>query len=459
VADAGHRPWEEKAVAVDEQGAQVSNPDPVDSATSLPAARWKRLLPVAFVTYSFAYLDRSNYAIGAPGGLEKTLHITSTQSGLLGGLFFIGYFLFQVPAGDYAERHSVRRLMFWSLLAWGVLAALQGVLPSFGLLLADRFLLGVVEAVVLPTMLVFLSHWFTRPERGRADAILILGNPVTLMWMSVVSGYLIAATSWRWMFIIEGAPAIVWAFIFRAVVDDRPEDAAWLAEHERDAVNRALDAEDAATPQPGNRWALLRSPAVVVLSGQYLLWSIGVYGFVFWLPTIVAGLTRQGIGTTGALSAVPYAAAVLVMLGVSRLSDGSGRRRGFVWLPLAAAAAAFYASYLVGNSNFTTSFILLIVAAAAMYAPYGPYFAFIPELLPRASAGPATGLINAFGGLGGFAGTYLVGWLGGGTGAAFIFLASCLLASALLMFLVRQPATMSQAPSRHTTARSRPGTA
>ncbi len=434
-------------------------PDPVNGAASLPAARWKRLLPVAFVTYSFAYLDRSNYAIGAPGGLEKTLHITSAESGLLGGMFFIGYFLFQVPAGDYAERHSVRRLVFWSLLAWGVLAALQGVLPSFGFLLADRFLLGVVEAVVLPTMLVFLSHWFTRPERGRADAILILGNPVTLMWMSVVSGYLITATSWRWMFIIEGVPAIGWAFIFRAVVDDRPADAGWLSERDRDAVSRALDAEDAATPAPGNRWVLLRSPAVVVLSAQYLLWSIGVYGFVFWLPTIVAGLTRQGIGTTGALSAVPYAAAVLAMLAVSRLSDGSGRRRGFVWLPLAAAAAAFYASYLVGNGSFTTSFILLIVAAAAMYAPYGPYFAFIPELLPRASAGPAVGLINAFGGLGGFAGTYLVGWLGGGTGASFIFLASCLLASALLMFAVRQPAAMTQAPGRQAAARSRPSAA
>jgi len=196
-----------------------------------------------------------------------------------------------------------------------------------------------------------------------------------------------------------------------------------------------------------------------VLSAQYLLWSIGVYGFVFWLPTIVAGLTRQGIGTTGALSAVPYAAAVLAMLAASRLSDGSGRRRAFVWLPLTAAAAAFYASYLVGNSSFTTSFILLIVAAAAMYAPYGPYFAFIPELLPRASAGPAIGLINAFGGLGGFAGTYLVGWLGGGTGAAFVFLASCLLASALLMIGVRQPAAMLQAPGRQTTARSRPSAA
>jgi|SRR5579875_841955 len=405
----------------------------------LASSRWRRLLPIVFITYSFAYLDRSNYSLGAAGGLQTALHISSTQSGLLGGLFFLGYFLFQVPAGDYAERRSVRTLIFWSLLAWAVFASLQGVLPTFGLLLADRFLLGVVEAVVLPCMLVFLSHWFTKSERGRADALLILGNPVTLMWMSVISGYLIAATSYKWMFIIEGLPAILWAFVFRALVTDHPADAAWLDEEERDACETALRDEERATTEPPNRWELLRSPAVVVLSAQYLLWSIGIYGFVFWLPTIVKALSHRGIASTGVLSAIPYAAAVLMMVIGSQLSDRSGRRRGYVWPMLMIGAGAFVGLAIAGQGNFTVSFILLIIAAASMYAPYGPYFALIPELLPRASAGPAVGLINAFGGLGGFGGTYLVGAFGGGTPAAFIFLAACVLASALLMFLVHRP--------------------
>jgi hypothetical protein len=123
-------------------------------AAVLSSDRWRRLVPIAFITYSFAYLDRSNYSIGAAGGLTDRLHITSTQSGLLGGLFFIGYFLFQVPAGDFAERRSVKALMFWSLSAWGVLASLQGVITTYWLLLVDRFALGVVEAVVLPGMVV-----------------------------------------------------------------------------------------------------------------------------------------------------------------------------------------------------------------------------------------------------------------------------------------------------------------
>jgi sugar phosphate permease len=227
------------------------------------SARWQRLMPIAFITYSFAYLDRSNYSLGAAGGLTSSLHISSTQSGLLGGLFFIGYFLFQVPAGAFAERRSVTKLMFWSLIAWGLLAAAQGGISSYGLLLVDRFLLGVVEAVVIPAMLVFLSHWFSRAERGRANTILILGNPVTLAWISVVSGYLVAATSYRWMFVIEGLPAIAWAFAFRFLASDRPEDAAWLPDTERDQLARDLEREQAELPEPRGFADVARSRLVI----------------------------------------------------------------------------------------------------------------------------------------------------------------------------------------------------
>jgi sugar phosphate permease len=411
----------------------------VRSAT-LSSQRWRRLIPIAFITYSFAYLDRSNYSISAAGGLDTRLHITSAQSGFLGGLFFIGYFLFQVPAGNFAERRSVKTLLFWSLCAWGLLAALQGVITSYWLLAVDRFLLGVVEAVVLPAMLVFLSHWFSRAERGRANTFLILGNPVTLLWMSVVSGYLAAAVGYRWMFIIEGLPAIAWAFIFRHLTDDRPEDAAWLGKDERHDLEQALAAEQRELPEPRGFAEVARSWNVVVLSAQYLLWSVGVYGLVFWLPSIVKHLTGQGIGTSGLLTAIPYAAAVIAMIAVSAASDRFRSRRVFTWVPLLISATCFAVSYLTRGGTFTTSFIVLIIAAASMYAPYGPYFAYITELLPAADAAPATGMINAFGGLGGFVGTYIVGALGGGTSAVpFVFLAACLLVAAMAMFAIRPP--------------------
>lgn len=323
----------------------------------LSSRRWRRLIPVAFITYSFAYLDRSNYSIGSAGGLTTRLHITSAQSGLLGGLFFLGYFLFQVPAGSFAERRSVKTLLFWSLCAWGVLAALQGVITTYWLLLTDRFLLGVVEAVVLPAMLVFLSHWFTRAERGRADTFLILGNPVTLMWMSVVSGYLIDAVGYRWMFIIEGLPAIAWAFVFRHLAADRPGDATWVSHDERRDIEQALAREQRELPAPRGLREVVRSWNALVLSAQYLLWSVGVYGLVFWLPSIVKHLTGRGIGSTGLLTAVPYAAAVVAMIAVSAASDHLARRRVFTWIPLLISAICFAVSYLTRGGTFTVSFI------------------------------------------------------------------------------------------------------
>src|SRR5579875_2153491 len=219
------------------------------ASNPLKSQRWRRLMPLVFVTYSFAYLDRSNYSLGAAGGLTHALHISSGQAGLLGGVFFGGYFLFQVPAANFAEHRSVKRLMFWSLLLWGGFAALQGPIDAYWLLLIDRFALGVVEAAVIPAMLVFLTHWFSSRERGRADTLLILGNPVTLLWMSIVSGYLIAATSYRWMFVIEGIPAIAWAFVFRALADDEPGQARWLSDDERDGIRRELAAEQDRMPR------------------------------------------------------------------------------------------------------------------------------------------------------------------------------------------------------------------
>ena len=174
---------------------------------------------------------------------------------------------------------------------------------------------------------------------------------------------------------------------------------------------------------------------VAVLSAQYLLWSVGVYGLVFWLPSIVKHLTGHGIGTTGLLTAIPYAAAVIAMIAVSTAWDRRADRRVFTWIPLLISALCFAVSYLTRGGTFTTAFILLIIAAASMYAPYGPYFAYAPELLPAADAAPAIGMINAFGALGGFADTYIAGALGGGTSAVpFMFLAACLFAAALLVF-------------------------
>jgi MFS family permease len=177
---------------------------------------------------------------------------------------------------------------------------------------------------------------------------------------------------------------------------------------------------------------------VLVLSVQYLLWSVGVYGFVFWLPTIVKAAAGVGIAATGLLSAVPYVLAVILMVVASQRSDATGRRRVFVWPFLLVAALAFYCSYLLGTDRFWPAFGLLVLAGGCMYAPYGPYFALIPELVPQNVAGASMALVNSFGALGGFVGAYVVGWLNGtvGAGAAFLVMAAALLLAAGLMLAV-----------------------
>ncbi|RIV19559.1 MFS transporter [Alicyclobacillaceae bacterium I2511] len=410
------------------------------SNQELSRARWSRLIPIVFVTYSLAYLDRSNYGFGAASGMAKTLHITPSASALLGALFFLGYFFFQVPGAHYAEKYSARKLIFWSLILWGILASAQGMISSIPLLFFDRFLLGVVESAVMPAMLVFISHWFTQPERSRANTFLILGNPVTVLWMSVISGYLISWVHWQGMFIIEGIPSIIWAFIWLALVNDRPKDAKWLGDSERDKVTNALTEEQSRLKAVKNYRQAFKSKSVVLLSLQYFFWSIGVYGFVIWLPSIIKSASKMGIVTTGWLTSVPYLLAAILMLVASYYSDRSLNRKIYVWVFLLIGAIAFYASYVIGTYNFWISFFLLVVAGGAMYAPYGPFFAIIPEILPVNVAGAAMALINGMGALGSFVGSYFVGYLNGATGspnASYVFMAGSLLLSVVFTLAVR----------------------
>ena len=409
----------------------------------LAPSRWYRLLPVAFVTYSLAYLDRANFGFGVASGMAADLQITPSMSSLLGALFFLGYFFFQVPGAIYAENRSARKLIFWSLIIWGALAMATGMVSNVVALIGIRFMLGVVEGAVMPAMLLLLGRWFTRAERSRANTFLILGNPTTILWMSVLSGYLVQAVGWRWMFIIEGFPALVWAFFWWRLVDDKPEQARWLTDFEKQSLSAQLADEQRNIKPVRNYAAAFKSTTVIALCAQYFLWHIGLYGFVMWLPSILNAAPDMTIVKTGWLSAVPYVVAIFGMVMVSRFSDRSLNRKAFVWPFMLVGALAFFGSYVVGASNFWLSYGLFLVAGGAMYAPYGPFFAFILDVLPTNVAGGAVGLVNSFGALGSFTGTYIVGYLNGTTGdfgASYLFMAGSLLLATLLMLLaVRRP--------------------
>ncbi|MGI4854291.1 MAG: MFS transporter [Janthinobacterium lividum] len=405
--------------------------------------RWLRILPLVFVTYSLAYVDRANYGFGAAAGLAQTLHITESQSALLAALFFLGYFLFQIPGAAYARKRSARKLICVALISWGVLAMLTGVVKTFWGLALVRLTLGASESFILPGMLLLLSQWFTREERSRANTFLILGNPVTVLWMSAVTGYMMHAFGWQKTFIIEGIPSILWGFIWFLLIRDRPEQATWLDTDSRLQLEAELHAEQKLIPAVGSVSQAFRSPIAIALSAQYFLWSIGVYGFVLWLPTIVQKGAARGIAVTGLLSALPYAAAIVLMLSVSYFSDRRVARKGFIWPLLLVAGIALLGSYLTSASSFPLAFGFLILAGGLMYAPYGPFFALIAESFPKNVAGEVTALVNGCGALGSFAGSYAVGLLQARTGnprAGFLLMSVSLLGAALIVFLLPKPA-------------------
>jgi sugar phosphate permease len=263
-----------------------------------------------------------------------------------------------------------------------------------------------------------------------------------MLWMSLLSGWLVSEFGWRWMFIIEGLPPVIWAFVWWKVVADHPRDAAWISETDRQALEAKLADEQRDIAPIRNYAAAFKSPKVIALSAQYFLWSIGVYGFVIWLPSILK--TRDMTMTElGFLSAVPYLVAVIAVISVATLSDFSKMRMRLVWPCLLMAAAAFYGSYLLGSTNFWASFVLLIIAGAMMYAPYGPFFAYLAEALPANVAGGAIALINSMGALGSFVGSYGVGRLNditGSPGASYLLMAAALIVSAGITFAMPKPA-------------------
>jgi len=269
--------------------------------------------------------------------------------------------------------------------------------------------------------------------------------------MSLATGYLIRAAGWQMTFIIEGIPSIIWGFIWLLVIRDHPHQARWLNSDSCRVLNEQMEREQWLLPKVANIASAVRQPSVILLSVQYFFWSVGVYGFVLWLPTVIQKGAAKGIAITGLLSAVPYLFAVLLMLIVGYFSDRNLRRKRFIWPFLTISGVALFGSYLVAGESFWWSYGFLIIAGSTMYAPYGPFFAIIPEILPKNVAGEVTALVNSCGALGGFVGTWFVGLLEAKTGnsrAGFLLMSVSLVLSGIIIYSMRSASnnTLSTVP-------------
>ena len=424
---------------------RASAPEP----NNPPWGRRGWLLLAVFITYSLAYVDRANYGFGAAAGMAETLGITGSKNSLLSALFFLGYFFFQVPGMVAARRFSCTRLIAISLFVWGTLAALTGVLRIFWMLAADRFLLGVAESIIFPALLLILTRWFTRADRSRANVLLMLGNPVTVLWMSAITGFLIERFGWQHTFIIEGVPSVLWAVVWIFFVRDHPTEARWLPTDEARQITARLEVDQRELPASAHTTTQTLSAAlvrkdVIVLAIQYFCWSFGLYGFILWLPTIVREGASSNMGRAGLISAAPYLVAVILELVNAHFSDRTQRRRRYVWPFLLLSGLALLGSFLLQPYGFLGAYICLLVACGGMYAPYGPFFAIMPERIPQKYVGEVMALVNSLGALGSFAGVYIVGSLRTITGSerpGYLLMSFFLVISALLVIWLPNPPT------------------
>ncbi|GAB2450633.1 MFS transporter [Xylanimonas ulmi] len=427
----------------------MSNPVAGASA-AIPQKRWVYVIPVAAIMYMLAYLDRNNVAVILPfidqdGGMTLSV----ADKGLVTGIFFVGYMVLQIPGAVLAQKWSAKKTVLILMILWGLAAISCGLVNTRGQFLVARFFLGVFEGGVWPAVLVLLASWFPLKERARANALWMACLPISSVIMAPLSGILLDFFSWRAVLMIEGVPPLVWAVVWWFAMSDNPAQARWVSAAERAHVESALAEDEAAkpyvNPKGGYRRAL-RNSRVWLLILIYFCWMSGFYGFSLWLPTVLKELTGGSPTLVGWLTAIPFGLALGSMIMVSRWSDTRQDRRLAVAVPLLVGAGALVAGQFVHTP--AANIVLLCVAAMAIYAPYGPFWAIPAEFLRIEVLAFSMGLINALGNLGGFLGPYAVGYLKEATGSdliGYLFLAGLLALAALVT--LRALRTGATAPS------------
>lgn len=376
--------------------------------------RWLRVIPPIIITCIMSYMDRINIAFAMPGGMARDLGVSASMVGLAGGIFFIGYLFLQVPGGKLAVHGSGKRFIGWSLLAWAIISILTGFVTNHYQLLFLRFALGVAEGGMLPVVLTMISNWFPDKERGRANAIVIMFVPLAGIISAPLSGWIIEALDWRMLFIIEGGLSALIMVLWLLTVSDRPQEAKWISERERNYLITTLAEEQKAIAAKSVKNAsmseVMADRTVWHLIALNFFYQAGIYGYTLWLPSIVKELTQSGMGKVGLLSTLPYLAAMFGMLMFSNLSDRSGKRRVFIAVPLAGFAVCLALSVILREQSWL-AFCALVGCGFFLQAAAGIFWTIPAKIFSAEAAGGARGLINALGNLGGFCGPYIVGVL------------------------------------------------
>ena len=416
-------------------------------ARTIRKVTW-RIIPFCFILYIISYLDRANIGYAALQ-MNKDLALTSEAFGFASGIFFIGYFLFEVPSNVMMNRFGARVWIARILLTWGAVSVLTAFVQSATQLYLLRFLLGVAEAGFFPGIIIYLTYWFRKKEQATTIALFtaaipvsyLIGAPLSTAIMDAFQG-VAGLGGWRWMLLLEGAPAILGGLACYFLLTDRPEQAGWLAPEEKAWLSGELERERATQGPKAQHLGTVQAvlnPKVLYLSAIYFIYQCGSLGVGYWMPQIIKGFAGHLSNTQiGLIAMLPFGVATVGMILWSRRSDRTGERKMHSAWPLLLAGVMLGFAGMTGNPAIAMGCIAL--ALTGLYAFKAPFWAVPTLFLSRATAAVSVAAINSIGNLGGFVGPYLIGVIKDATGSAaggLIFLSALVLLSFALMALMR----------------------
>lgn len=420
-------------------------PSAINETALVRKISW-RIIPFVFILYIISYLDRANIGYAALQ-MNKELALSSEAFGFVSGIFFIGYFLFEVPSNVLLNKYGARVWIARILLTWGAVAIVSAFVQNATQLYILRFLLGVSEAGFFPGIIVYLTYWFRAKELATTVALFTAAIPVSYIIGAPLSTWImdnvrwLQWSGWRWMLVLEGAPALLGGIMCFLYLADRPKDAKWLKPEERDWLLAELEKDKKSRPNVKHigTFKVLASPKVLYLSFIYFVYQCGSLGVGYWMPQIIKGFSTKISHTEiGLIAMIPYIFATGVMVLWSRSSDRRSERRLHSAIPLAVAAAALFGAGITTNPY--VSILMISLSLAGLYAFKSPFWALPTLFLSRSSAAVSIAVINSIGNLGGFVGPFAIGYIkgqGGSSTTGLLFLSGLLVVSFLMTILIR----------------------